>query len=156
MDYKKGLKDILKVPLTPEEIRSEELDQFYKDNIEGKTYTPEKLPGLSYMDFPEVNLSTPVKEPSNKFGDTAAMKDEAIDDELTKPKEQYSMDSFYEDKINDIQKKGKSWLVKHLNKQDELAEVKRLQTQVEDHDRNRKRNERNSVSKILTKEGNRK
>ena len=65
------------------------------------------------------------------------------------------MDSFYEDKINDIQKKGKSWLVKHLNKQDELAEVKRLQTQVEDHDR-KKRNERNSVSKILTKEGNRK
>jgi len=51
MDYKKGLKNLLEVPLTPEEIKSEELDQFYKDNIEGKKYTPGTRIGFTDVDL---------------------------------------------------------------------------------------------------------
>ena len=45
---------------------------------------------------------------------------------LVEKSEQHSADKYYEDRIDEIQKRGKSWLVKHLNKQDQETEVQRL------------------------------
>ena len=120
MDYKKGLKNLLEVPLTPEEIKSEELDQFYKDNIEGKKYTPGPIVDLSpfeqlkndpEMQKHKVSADHYGKEPRNQFGHTAAQKTKMVEEHLTRP-----------------------------------TNSKKIR-----HDR---KNE--SVSKILTKEGNRK
>jgi len=213
--YNKGLGGLLD-PLgkTPEEARKEELNKFYKDNIEGKTYTP-RPPEISMTDFPTIDLTT-LEIPENSFGHTSAQKEKMIKDHLERPgvtdgdiqdndfwnayksnnskdmlayvkkygdvgevkqnktikknpsskldnwkytdplsemvgvekkiatmgdpksngkwaefvknnkKEQHPAEAFHEEQINDIQKRGKSWLVKHLNKQDQETEEQKL------------------------------
>ena len=46
-------------------------------------------------------------------------------------KEQHPQDKYYEDRIKEIDEKGTSWASKHFRKQDEKAEVERLQKLVE-------------------------
>ena len=83
--YNKGLGGLLD-PLgkTPEEARSEELNQFYKDNIEGKTYTPKPRTEISMTDFPTIDLTT-LEIPVNSFGHTSAQKEKMIKDHLERP-----------------------------------------------------------------------
>ena len=177
-DFNKGLGYLDPTYKTPEQKRSEELNKFYKENIEGKKYEPTST--VSYMDFPSIDLlSTPEKplEPVRDIhGNTKAEKEKSINKYLTRPpdpikkmvekampittyiskinkiygsqddpqikqlealkefgknplvekSEQHSADKYYEDRIDEIQKRGKSWLVKHLNKQDQETEVQRL------------------------------
>ena len=44
----------------------------------------------------------------------------------SEPEEQHPQDKFHEEQIKEIEKRGKSWLVKHLNKQDQETEVQKL------------------------------
>ena len=83
--YNKGLGGLLD-PLgkTPEEARKEELNKFYKDNIEGKTYTPKPRTEISMTDFPTIDLTT-LEIPENSFGHTSAQKEKMIKDHLERP-----------------------------------------------------------------------
>ena len=47
-------------------------------------------------------------------------------DTLVEKSEQHSAEKFHEEQINDIQKRGKSWLVKHLNKQDQETDQQKI------------------------------
>ena len=191
-----GIRSIISIPDSPEEIRSDELEEFYKKDIEGKKYTPQLPPEIDTLDLPSINI-TPLKsskETKDIHGNNQSEKDRAINSYLNRPpdnikkmveksmpittyidkmntlyggqekrkiddkgypytykskldtlvekSEQHSAEKFHEEQINDIQKRGKSWLVKHLNKQDQETdqqkiaedrkrEVKRLQGIVE-------------------------
>ena len=72
-----GIRSIIPIPDSPEEIKSDELEEFYKKDIEGKTYAPQLSPEIDTLDYiPSINLS-PLKtteEPRNKSGHTEAQK----------------------------------------------------------------------------------
>ena len=72
-----GIRSIIPIPDSPEEIKSDELEEFYKKDIEGKTYAPQLSPEIDTLDYiPSINIS-PLKtseEPRNKSGHTEAQK----------------------------------------------------------------------------------
>ena len=86
-DFNKGLGYLDPTYKTPEQKRSEELNKFYKENIEGKKYEPTST--VSYMDFPSIDLlSSPEKplEPVRDIhGNTKAEKEKSINKYLTRP-----------------------------------------------------------------------
>jgi len=193
-----GIRSIIPIPDSPEEIKSDELEEFYKKDIEGKTYAPQSSPEINTLDLPSIDL-VPLKKSSETrdiHGNTKAQKNRAIYKHLTRPpvtdqdiqdrdfwkaynspnskdmlsyvnkyggveqdntvkqltalkeygrnpytykskidtlveKSQHPADKYYEDRIDEIQKKGKSWAVKHFNKQDQQKEVQRLKGIVE-------------------------
>jgi len=72
-----GIRSIIPIPDSPEEIKSDELEEFYKKDIEGKTYAPQSSPEIDTLDYiPSINLSPPktTEEPRNKSGHTEAQK----------------------------------------------------------------------------------
>ena len=110
-DRYKGIRGILDPGrVTKEELKTQELDKFYKENIENhKPYgTPKETPLVSketdITDYiPTITLDTPQKtivkpkeksepwrytswgeEPKNKFGHTASQKNKMINDHITK------------------------------------------------------------------------
>ena len=55
-----GIRSIIPIPDSPEEIKSDELEEFYKKDIEGKTYAPQSSPELDTLDYiPSINISPP-------------------------------------------------------------------------------------------------
>ena len=72
-----GIRSIIPIPDSPEEIKSDELEEFYKKDIEGKTYAPQLSPEIDTLDYiPSINISPPKtsEEPRNKSGHTEAQK----------------------------------------------------------------------------------
>ena len=72
-----GIRSIIPIPDSPEEIKSDELEEFYKKDIEGKTYAPQSSPEIDTLDYiPSINISPPKtsEEPRNKSGHTEAQK----------------------------------------------------------------------------------
>ena len=86
-----------------------------------------------YINIPETKSA----ESKDKFGNTAAQKKRMIDKQITRPKipmhvqlqnlkewaqpglkeEIHPAEKHYEDELNRIEKRGKSWFVKHLKKE---------------------------------------
>jgi len=196
-----GIRSIIPTTRSPEEIRSDELEEFYKNDIEGKTYTPRITPEIDTLELPSINLTqlessketkdkainsyltrppdnikkmveknmpilTYIDKVSNiydgkprqyddqgkslnndktvkqlearkKFGENPYTYKSKIDT-LVEKEEQHPQEKYYEDRINEIQKRGQSWLVKTLDKQDQQKEVQRLKGIVEQNAKRRR------------------
>ena len=196
-----GKRSIIPTTRSPEEIRSDELEEFYKNDIEGKTYTPRITPEIDTLELPSINLTqlessketkdkainsyltrppdnikkmveknmpilTYIDKVSNiydgkprqyddqgkslnndktvkqlealkKFGENPYTYKSKIDT-LVEKEEQHPQEKYYEDRINEIQKRGQSWLVKTLDKQDQQKEVQRLKGIVEQNAKRRR------------------
>ena len=195
------IRSIIPTTRSPEEIRSDELEEFYKNDIEGKTYTPRITPEIDTLELPSINLTqlessketkdkainsyltrppdnikkmveknmpilTYIDKVSNiydgkprqyddqgkslnndktvkqlealkKFGENPYTYKSKIDT-LVEKEEQHPQEKYYEDRINEIQKRGQSWLVKTLDKQDQQKEVQRLKGIVEQNAKRRR------------------
>ena len=88
-DLDRGLRGILDPGYkTKEEIKKEELDKFYEENV--KNYKPSFNPPKSTLEeLDPILLRSPVPQwstPKDKFGHTKAQKDKIILKQLTKPK----------------------------------------------------------------------
>ena len=82
-----GIRSIISIPDSPEEIRSDELEEFYKKDIEGKKYTPQLPPEIDTLDLPSINI-TPLKsskETKDIHGNNQSEKDRAINSYLNRP-----------------------------------------------------------------------
>ena len=196
-----GIRSIIPTTRSPEEIRSDELEEFYKKDIEGKTYTPRITPEIDTLELPSINLTqlessketkdkainsyltrppdnikkmveknmpilTYIDKVSNiydgkprqyddqgkslnndktvkqlealkKFGENPYIYKSKLDT-LVEKEEQHPQEKYYEDRINEIQKRGQSWLVKTLDKQDQQKEVQRLKGIVEQNAKRRR------------------
>ena len=196
-----GIRSIIPTTRSPEEIRSDELEEFYKNDIEGKTYTPRITPEIDTLELPSINLTqlessketkdkainsyltrppdnikkmveknmpilTYIDKVSNiydgkprqyddqgkslnndktvkqlealkKFGENPYTYKSKIDT-LVEKEEHHPQEKYYEDRINEIQKRGQSWLVKTLDKQDQQKEVQRLKGIVEQNAKRRR------------------
>ena len=197
-----GIRSIIPTTRSPEEIRSDELEEFYKNDIEGKTYTPRITPEIDTLELPSINLTQlessketkdkainsylTVRPPDNikkmveknmpiltyidkvsniydgkprqyddqgkslnndktvkqlealkKFGENPYTYKSKLDT-LVEKEEQHPQEKYYEDRINEIQKRGQSWLVKTLDKQDQQKEVQRLKGIVEQNAKRRR------------------
>ena len=196
-----GIRSIIPTTRSPEEIRSDELEEFYKNDIEGKTYTPRITPEIDTLELPSINLTQlessketkdkainsyltrppdPIKkmveknmpiltyidkvsniydgkprqyddqgkslnndktvkqlEALKKFGENPYIYKSKLDT-LVEKEEQHPQEKYYEDRINEIQKRGQSWLVKTLDKQDQQKEVQRLKGIVEQNAKRRR------------------
>ena len=196
-----GIRSIIPTTRSPEEIRSDELEEFYKNDIEGKTYTPRITPEIDTLELPSINLTqlessketkdkainsyltrppdnikkmveknmpilTYIDKVSNiydgkprqyddqgkslnndktvkqlealkKFGENPYIYKSKLDT-LVEKAEQHPQEKYYEDRINEIQKRGQSWLVKTLDKQDQQKEVQRLKGIVEQNAKRRR------------------
>lgn len=196
-----GIRSIIPTTRSPEEIRSDELEEFYKNDIEGKTYTPRITPEIDTLELPSINLTqlessketkdkainsyltrppdnikkmveknmpilTYIDKVSNiydgkprqyddqgkslnndktvkqlealkKFGENPYTYKSKLDT-LVEKEEQHPQEKYYEDRINEIQKRGQSWLVKTLDKQDQQKEVQRLKGIVEQNAKRRR------------------
>ena len=196
-----GIRSIIPTTRSPEEIRSDELEEFYKNDIEGKTYTPQITPEIDTLELPSINLTqlessketkdkainsyltrppdnikkmveknmpilTYIDKVSNiydgkprqyddqgkslnndktvkqlealkKFGENPYIYKSKLDT-LVEKEEQHPQEKYYEDRINEIQKRGQSWLVKTLDKQDQQKEVQRLKGIVEQNAKRRR------------------
>tara|TARA_R110000824_G_scaffold23691_2_gene84439 strand:- start:388 stop:1116 length:729 start_codon:yes stop_codon:yes gene_type:complete len=196
-----GIRSIIPTTRSPEEIRSDELEEFYKNDIEGKTYTPRITPEIDTLELPSINLTqlessketkdkainsyltrppdnikkmveknmpilTYIDKVSNiydgkprqyddqgkslnndktvkqlealkKFGENPYIYKSKLDT-LVEKEEQHPQEKYYEDRINEIQKRGQSWLVKTLDKQDQQKEVQRLKGIVEQNAKRRR------------------
>ena len=76
-------------------------------------------------------------EALKKFGENPYTYKSKIDT-LVEKEEQHPQEKYYEDRINEIQKRGQSWLVKTLDKQDQQKEVQRLKGIVEQNAKRRR------------------
>jgi len=196
-----GIRSIIPTTRSPEEIRSDELEEFYKNDIEGKTYTPRITPEIDTLELPSINLTqlessketkdkainsyltrppdnikkmveknmpilTYIDKVSNiydgkprqyddqgkslnndktvkqlealkKFGENPYIYKSKLDT-LVEKEEQHPQEKYYEDRINEIQKRGQSWLVKTLDKLDQQKEVQRLKGIVEQNAKRRR------------------
>ena len=72
-----GIRSIIPTTRSPEEIRSDELEEFYKNDIEGKTYTPRITPEIDTLELPSINLT--------QLESSKETKDKAINSYLTRP-----------------------------------------------------------------------
>ena len=72
-----GLRSIIPTTRSPEEIRSDELEEFYKNDIEGKTYTPRITPEIDTLELPSINLT--------QLESSKETKDKVINSYLTRP-----------------------------------------------------------------------
>ena len=76
-------------------------------------------------------------EALKKFGENPYIYKSKLDT-LVEKEEQHPQEKYYEDRINEIQKRGQSWLVKTLDKQDQQKEVQRLKGIVEQNAKRRR------------------
>jgi len=105
----KGLRGLMQSHRTPEEVKSDELQQFYQDHIEDKKPIAVIVPEDDTLyDTPTITVVPPQKtvakpketpfryegwgegleertRPKNKFGHTASQKDKMILDQITRP-----------------------------------------------------------------------
>ena len=143
----RGLRGLMRSHRTPEEVKSDELQQFYKDHVENRKPYTKVASEVDTLDFPSVDLSTLKKtevkpinkkeawkyeswgdrqtEPRNKFGHTKAQKNKMINDYLTRPKatDQEIQNKEFWGAFNNSEK-----MVKYLKKYGEKEQFEDLQT----------------------------